>query len=64
MRPLGESFSGWRLPAGYVCERLSAYSPMPLVTNLLRRLAHSERLADWTISINLRDSRAFIGQKD
>jgi 2-polyprenyl-3-methyl-5-hydroxy-6-metoxy-1,4-benzoquinol methylase len=50
----------WRFPVTYILERLVRYLPVFPISTLLRRASRSPRLQQRQISVNLRDSQAFI----
>jgi SAM-dependent methyltransferase len=60
---VSERFAGWRLPVSYLCDRMKVYLPLPIISGLLARMANSRRVAQFSVNINLRDSRTFIGKK-
>jgi 2-polyprenyl-3-methyl-5-hydroxy-6-metoxy-1,4-benzoquinol methylase len=60
---VSDRYAGWRLPVSYLCDRLKVYLPVPVISGVLKRMANSRRVAQYSVNINLRDSRTFIGKR-
>ena len=63
VKMVSDRYAGWRLPVSYLCDRMRVYLPLPIISGLLTRMANSKRVAQFSVNINLRDSRTFIGKK-
>jgi 2-polyprenyl-3-methyl-5-hydroxy-6-metoxy-1,4-benzoquinol methylase len=55
-----DTYATWYFPVTYIVERLARYAPVFPISSILGRAARSPRLEGRQISVNLRDSRAFV----